>query len=110
MEDATPTPGEPNFKMYKFYIAYLVSDIVCRFRRNIEKKQLIAETYETFNKKKRNKRAESRKENKNLPQDDSDEQPGKKGKVKMTVFHEHISNELGYFEAERYKAWLVKQQ
>ena len=28
----------------------------------------------------------------------------------MNWFHEHIGNELGYFEAERYKAWLVKQQ
>ena len=96
--------------MYKFYIAYLVSEIVSRFRKNIEKKQLIADTFDAFNYKKRNRRAECRKDDKMLPQDDSDEQPGKKDKVKMIVFHEHMSNELGYFEAERYKAWLVKQQ
>ena len=96
--------------MLKFYVAYLSCEIIARFRRNIEKKQLIAETFDAFNQKKKNRRAECRKEDKNLSQDDSDEQPGRKGKVKMNWFHEHISNELGYFEAERYKAWLVKQQ
>ena len=53
--------------MYKFYIAYLVSEIVSRFRKNIEKKQLIADTFDAFNYKKRNRRAECRKDDKMLP-------------------------------------------
>ena len=53
--------------MYKFYIAYLVGEIISRFRKNIEKKQLIVDTYDDFNRKKRNRRAECRKEDKMLP-------------------------------------------
>lgn len=85
--------------MYKFYIAYMLNEIVSRTKKNVLKKAIIGETWDAFAAEKKKEREERRRKKKkevapgeplNLQSDEETNNMLIDGRLKLADFYQHI--------------------
>ena len=109
------TYGVLNAKMYKFYIAYLMDELMNRHKKSLEKKRVIGETWRDFSEIKRKIRDEERaakakKAKKKDFGENSDEDTKTRHLIRKPDFLEHVGNQYGFFEMKRFSDALNKSE
>lgn len=106
LEDTTF--GNNKAKLYKFYVAYLMDDIMNHYKRNHQKKRTLGDTWEAFAIAKKKKAEEEQAGKKKRRGNDSDDKD--KDLIKKGDFLEHVTQTWGLFEGKRFAEKLEKSE